>query len=85
MDPAVVVDSERGARVVVQEVRCELRYWLATNRDPSTVGAETELGVVASREDLIELCNEFLRDAVRPRDLMTPRSAGPRTVTRGGG
>lgn len=68
--PAIVIDAaDSPRRIVVQRVRGELRYWLTTNRDPARMDGKTELGVIATVEDLVGLCEEFLGRAVQPADL----------------
>lgn len=79
LDRPVVVDSLSGPRrIVVQRVRGELRYWLATARDPMVLSmtGEDELGVVASVADLVSLCSEFLDSELRIADLTTRRTIG---------
>lgn len=71
---AVVVDAPQSSRrIVVQRVRGELRYWITTNPDPAQPDGENELGVIATVDDLLTLCDEFLEKRVRPSDLKTPR------------
>ena len=79
LDVAVIVDStRRSRRFVVQRIRGELRYWLATERDPMAMSrtGEGELGVVSSVDDAVALCTEFLDGDVRIGDLKTPRLSG---------
>lgn len=79
LDRPVVVDSLGGPRrIVVQRVRGELRYWLATDRDPMVMSrtGEGELGVVGSVDDVVSLCSEFLDSDIRIVELVTPRRRG---------
>lgn len=77
LDRVAIIDSkERPRRLVVQRVRGELRYWLTTDRDPMSRSDEGELGVVASVEDAVSLCCEFLDSEARIDNLRTPRFAG---------
>lgn len=77
MPAAVVIDAVQGPqRVVVQRVRGELRYWITTNRDPARTDSANELGVLATVEHLVGLCDEFLGHAVLPAGLKTPRRSG---------
>lgn len=78
LDSAVVIDAVNGPRrVVVQRIRGELRYWLATHRDPMTMTnlGKDELGIVSSIADLATLCHEFLNMNVPIRELRSARLA----------
>lgn len=82
LDSAVVVDSKTNQRrAVVQRIRGELRYWLASSRDPIelTNSGQVEFGVVATIDDLARLCDEFLGGA----DIRKLQSA--REILRTGG
>lgn len=75
-DAVVVIDGiENERRVVIQHVRGELRYWLTTERDPYAASrrGDNELGVVATLDDAVELCREFVEGMVAPAELQTPR------------
>lgn len=79
LDSAVIIDAIKGPRrLVVQRIRGELRYWLATHRDPMPMTnlGEGELGTVPSLKEVATLCDEFLVKELPIKDLGTVRSTG---------
>src|SRR5262245_29130876 len=83
LDPAVFVDALVGPRrIVLQRVRGEVRYWLATERDPVKMSkrGKGELGVVDSVSRAVLLCDEFLSAEVQIEDLLTERKVGHRVT-----
>jgi hypothetical protein len=76
LDDAIIVDALHGPRrAAFQTVRGEVRYFLATARDPIVLNdtGETEMGTVASITDAATLCERFLRSDKPLRELDSPR------------
>lgn len=76
LDPAIVIDSRlTQRRIVLQRIRGQIRYWLATERRIERLyrDAQTELGWVSTVEDALALCREHLFTSTEPNDLRTRR------------
>lgn len=76
LDPAVVIDvraTER--RIVLQRIRGQIRYWLATDRRVEHLyqDAQTESGWVQTIDDALALCREHLFTSTNPGNLISRR------------
>jgi len=66
LDDAVAVDHKRSQRrIVLQRIRGQIRYWFTTDRRPEVLNSDQartvcELGWVASVNEALLLCDEFL-------------------------
>lgn len=78
LDPVVVLDAlDSYRRLVIQRVRGQLRYWLASDRRPSELKYD-ELGWLDSFDSACLLIEELLFTDTPAHELKTPRSCGSR-------